>query len=432
MQIHRRMQTALSLTLVGVLLAVLLAACSGVPAPDITVATPTGPAIATQPAPLTPVLPPVDGGTPAVPPVPSQQWTEAPAMTIDPTKLYFATFKTAKGDIKVELFAKTAPITVNNFVFLSKEGFYDDTTFHRVIADFMAQGGDPTGAGTGGPGYQFEDEIDISKQFDEAGYLAMANAGPNTNGSQFFITTAATPWLNGAHTIFGKVVEGMDVVKSLTLRDPQQDAATPGDALVTVEISEGAVSLLPPPTATPTPYPPVMENGRPLAKKAVADREKLYNSAPALLIDKAKKYSATIKTSKGDIEVELFADSAPQSVNSFVLLSKLGYYDEFPINFTQPGAFVLTGSPAGQPASDVGYTLPLEASTTVTHTLGVMGLYYLADKKGSSGSQFYFALGDLPEYDGQFSVMGRITKGTDVAIALTMEDKIVMIEITEK
>ena len=175
-----------------------------------------------------------------------------------------------------------------------------------------------------------------------------------------------------------------------------------------------------------------MENGRPLAKKAVADREKLYNSAPALLIDKAKKYSATIKTSKGDIEVELFADSAPQSVNSFVLLSKLGYYDEFPINFTQPGAFVLTGSPAGQPASDVGYTLPLEASTTVTHTLGVMGLYYLADKKGSSGSQFYFALGDLPEYDGQFSVMGRITKGTDVAIALTMEDKIVMIEITEK
>ena len=106
MQIHRRMQTALSLTLVGVLLAVLLAACSGVPAPDITVATPTGPAIATQPAPLTPVLPPVDGGTPAVPPVPSQQWTEAPAMTIDPTKLYFATFKTAKGDIKVELFTK--------------------------------------------------------------------------------------------------------------------------------------------------------------------------------------------------------------------------------------------------------------------------------------------------------------------------------------
>lgn len=431
MQIYRRMQATLSLTLVGVLLAVLLAACSATPAPGVTKEAPVTPAIATQPAPLTPVQPPVDG-TPTAVPVPSKQWTEAPAMTIDPSKLYFATFKTAKGDIKVELFAKSAPKTVNNFIFLAKEGFYDNTTFHRVIQDFMAQGGDPTGTGTGGPGYQFEDEIDVSKQFDEAGYLAMANAGANTNGSQFFITTAPTPWLNGAHTIFGKVVAGMDVLKSLSLRDPQQNPTTPGDALTTVEISEGAASLLPPPTATPTPYPPVMQDGRPLAKLEVAKREKLYNAPPALLIDKTKQYSATVKTTKGDIEVTLFADAAPQSVNSFVLLAKLGYYDDFPINFTQPGAFVLSGSPAGQPSSDIGYSLPLEPSKTVTHTLGVMGLYYLRDKQGSSGSQFYFALGDLPEFDGQFSVIGKISKGVEVATALTMEDKITTIEITEK
>ncbi len=431
MQIYRRMQATLSLTLVGVLLAVLLAACSATPAPGVTKEAPVTPAIATQPAPLTPAQPPVDG-TPTAVPVPSKQWTEAPAMTIDPNKLYFATFKTAKGDIKVELFAKSAPKTVNNFIFLAKEGFYDNTTFHRVIQDFMAQGGDPTGTGTGGPGYQFEDEIDVSKQFDEAGYLAMANAGANTNGSQFFITTAPTPWLNGAHTIFGKVVAGMDVLKSLSLRDPQQNPTTPGDALNTVEISEGDTSLLPPPTATPTPYPPVMQDGRPLAKLEVAKREKLYNAPPALLIDKTKKYSATVKTTKGDIEVTLFADTAPQSVNSFVLLAKLGYYDDFPINFTQPGAFVLSGSPAGQPSSDIGYSLPLEPSTTVTHTLGVMGLYYLRDKQGSSGSQFYFALGDLPEFDGQFSVIGKISKGVEVATALTMEDKITTIEITEK
>lgn len=431
MQIYRRMQATLSLTLVGVLLAVLLAACSATPAPGVTKEAPVTPAIATQPAPLTSVQPPVDG-TPTAVPVPSKQWTEAPAMTIDPSKLYFATFKTAKGDIKVELFAKSAPKTVNNFIFLAKEGFYDNTTFHRVIQDFMAQGGDPTGTGTGGPGYQFEDEIDVSKQFDEAGYLAMANAGANTNGSQFFITTAPTPWLNGAHTIFGKVVAGMDVLKSLSLRDPQQNPTTPGDALTTVEISEGAASLLPPPTATPTPYPPVMQDGRPLAKLEVAKREKLYNAPPALLIDKTKQYSATVKTTKGDIEVTLFADAAPQSVNSFVLLAKLGYYDDFPINFTQPGAFVLSGSPAGQPSSDIGYSLPLEPSKTVTHTLGVMGLYYLRDKQGSSGSQFYFALGDLPEFDGQFSVIGKISKGVEVATALTMEDKITTIEITEK
>ncbi len=433
MQIYRRVQAVLSPALVGVFLALLLAACSGAPAPDVTKLTPTGPAVATQPAPVTPTQP-SDGavaGTPTVP-VPSKQWKEAPAMSIDPNKLYFATFKTAKGDFKVELFAKSAPKTVNNFIFLAKEGFYDNTTFHRVIQDFMAQGGDPTGTGTGGPGYQFEDEIDTSKQFDDAGYLAMANAGANTNGSQFFVTTVATPWLNGAHTIFGKVVEGLDVVKSLTLRDPSQNPTTPGDALTTVEISEGGTSMLPPPTATPLPTPPVMQEGRPLAKLEIAKREKLYNAPPAMLLDKTKKYSATVKTTKGDIEVELFADAAPQSVNSFVLLAKLGYYDGFPINFTQPGAFVLTGSPAGQPSSDVGYSLPLEPSTTVTHTLGVMGLYYLREKQGSSGSQFYFALANLPEFDGQFSVMGRITKGTDVAIALTMEDKINTIEITEK
>ena len=188
MQIFRRMQAALSLTLVGVLLAVLLAACSGAPAPDITKATPTGAVIATQPAPLTPAQPPAADGTATAVPVPSKQWTEAPAMTIDPSKLYFATFKTAKGDVKVELFAKSAPKTVNNFIFLAKEGFYDNITFHRVIQDFMVQSGDPTGTGTGGPGYQFEDEIDVSKQFDEAGYLAMANAGANTNGSQFSVS----------------------------------------------------------------------------------------------------------------------------------------------------------------------------------------------------------------------------------------------------
>ncbi len=167
----------------------------------------------------------------------SKQWNTPPKMIIDPQKKYTAIFKTEKGDIKFELFADKAPQTVNNLVFLAREGYYDNTTFHRVIAGFMAQGGDPTGSGMGGPGYKFGDEFHPSLQFDDAGILAMANAGPGTNGSQFFITFGPTPHLNNRHTVFGKVVEGMDVLKAISIRDPQR-ARTPGDTLKTVEIVE--------------------------------------------------------------------------------------------------------------------------------------------------------------------------------------------------
>lgn len=161
-----------------------------------------------------------------------------PDMTIDPDAVYHAVFKTEKGDIRIKLFAAEAPVTVNNFVFLARDGFYNDTHFHRVLENFMAQGGDPSNSGAGGPGYQFQDEIVASLQFDRAGLLAMANAGPNTNGSQFFITFAETPWLNGNHTIFGEVVEGTDVLFSISLRDPMA-ASSPGDLLETIEIEEG-------------------------------------------------------------------------------------------------------------------------------------------------------------------------------------------------
>jgi len=166
-----------------------------------------------------------------------KQWTSPPPMQIDPAKSYIATLHTTRGNIVIELLPKAAPITVNNFVFLARQGFYDGVTFHRVIKDFMAQGGDPTGTGSGGPGYQFQDEIS-TLTFDSAGVLAMANAGPGTNGSQFFITYVPTPWLDGHHTIFGKVISGMEVAYSLTLRDPEQNPTTPGDAMTSVMIEE--------------------------------------------------------------------------------------------------------------------------------------------------------------------------------------------------
>jgi peptidyl-prolyl cis-trans isomerase B (cyclophilin B) len=158
----------------------------------------------------------------------SKQYSAPPAMAIDPNKKYSATFNTSRGEIVCELFAKDAPMTVNNFVFLVKEKFYDGTVFHRVIADFMVQGGDPTGTGRGGPGYKFEDETKGNPNKHQIGSLSMANAGPNTNGSQFFITHVVTNWLDGKHTVFGKVTKGQDVV----------NAVQQGDTLNSVTVAE--------------------------------------------------------------------------------------------------------------------------------------------------------------------------------------------------
>lgn len=166
-----------------------------------------------------------------------KKYASAPAMVIDPKKKYTATFKTEKGDFTVELFADKAPNTVNNFVFLARDGFYDGVTFHRVIRGFMAQGGDPTGTGTGGPGYKFADEFHPALRHNGPGILSMANAGPGTNGSQFFITHGPTPHLDNKHSVFGKVTAGLEVMLSIPERDPGR-AREPGTKITTIEISE--------------------------------------------------------------------------------------------------------------------------------------------------------------------------------------------------
>jgi cyclophilin family peptidyl-prolyl cis-trans isomerase len=167
----------------------------------------------------------------------TQQWNTPPAMNIDPARQYTATLHTEKGDITLQLFADKAPRTVNNFIFLARQGFYDGVIFHRVIADFMAQSGDPTGRGSGGPGYRFEDEFHPDLRHDRPGILSMANAGPNTNGSQFFITHVPTPWLDGKHSVFGQVIAGMDVLLSIPPRDPLQPAY-PGVKILSIDIVE--------------------------------------------------------------------------------------------------------------------------------------------------------------------------------------------------
>jgi peptidyl-prolyl cis-trans isomerase B (cyclophilin B) len=158
----------------------------------------------------------------------SKQYNAPPAMTIDASKTMKAAIETSRGTIELDLFPKDAPKTVNNFVFLAKDGFYNGTVFHRVINDFMVQGGDPTGTGRGGPGYKFEDEVGPGKPKHKVGSLSMANAGPGTNGSQFFITHIATDWLDGKHTVFGQVTKGQEIV----------NAIKQGDTIKSIKISE--------------------------------------------------------------------------------------------------------------------------------------------------------------------------------------------------
>jgi cyclophilin family peptidyl-prolyl cis-trans isomerase len=168
-----------------------------------------------------------------------RQFTQCPPLTINPTKQYIATLHTVKGDIIIELYADKAPMAVNSFIFLANNGWFDGVTFHRVIPGFVAQAGDPSGTGYGTPGYAFKNEISPDLKFDGPGVVAMANAGADSNGSQFFITYSAQPSLNGGYTIFGKVIQGMEVVNHLTPRDPSQSVDLPaGDKILSVTITE--------------------------------------------------------------------------------------------------------------------------------------------------------------------------------------------------
>lgn len=167
----------------------------------------------------------------------NKQWRQPPEMTITSKKRYQATLHTSIGDILIQLFADKAPKTTNNFIFLAREGFFDGVMFHRVIKDFMAQSGDPTGTGRGGPGYRFADEFHPSLRHDKPGVLSMANAGPNTNGSQFFITHVPTPWLDNKHTIFGQVIKGFDIVLAIPERDPAK-INSPATLINSVTIEE--------------------------------------------------------------------------------------------------------------------------------------------------------------------------------------------------
>lgn len=392
-------------------------------------------------APATPAAPTSDAPAASAPPIEDSaarngKYSAAPPMTIDTAKSYYATFKTAQGDIKTQLYADRTPLTVNNFVFLAREGFYDNTTFHRVLDGFMAQAGDPTGTGAGGPGYTFADEFGPGLVFDRPGLLAMANAGPNTNGSQFFITFDEAPHLNGRHTIFGEVIEGQEVLDKLTRRDPQTDPSVAGDALYSVVIEESEESALPEPTPqppTPTPFSPSQLDGtlRPLATMTATERSNYFNTPPTQQVIENKVYTSTIVTSQGVMTVELRADLAPIAVNNFVVLADLGFYDNTPVNLISPGNFIILGSPGNNPDSDAGYALSPEMNLPVEPQQGFLAYVPKTnDPSRASSSQLFLTLGQPgPETVAQYSFFGRITDGSEVLSRLTTTDTVEAITV---
>ncbi len=399
-------------------LGLIASACSPTATPTA-VATPEP----TTPPPTQPVAAPTSPADISDPAARNGMYTAAPPMQIDPQKYYVATLVTEKGDITLELYADKVPHTVNNFVFLAREGFYDNTTFHRVIPGFMAQGGDPTGTGTGGPGYTFADEFDPTLAHDRVGVLSMANAGADTNGSQFFITFTPTPWLDDRHTVFGRVIDGVDVLFLLRERDPET-ATVPGDRIVTIRITESdtpPVSKLPANTDIPMPQEP-------------AARYELYTQPPEMTLDLTKTYIATLKTAKGDIEVTLDAQAAPLTVNNFVFLARAGFFDGLTFHRVEPDFVIQGGDPLGTGEGGPGYMLPAEIG--LRHEEGSIAMARLPDqgnpRRMSSGSQFYITLAATSQLDGSYTVFGKVTSGMDVAKSITVGDVIESVVISER
>ena len=398
---------------------------------------PTAAAPATEPAPAAtdtrPIVPaPVEGQRPLADLTPAERqdrFSGPAAPAIDPKAIYLATIVTDKGNIVAELYQDT-PGGTNNFVTLAQNGFYDGLTFHRVEPGFVIQGGDPAGNGSGGPGYTIPAEIN---HLHTKGALAWARTGDevnperNSSGSQFYVTLDATPFLDGGYSVFGQVIEGMDVAEKIAV----------GDKIQKIEISEATASLMPTPEPTAAPNPPVAAEGRPLAKLKLEERNGVYNAAPAVTIDPAKSFAATIETDKGNIVVELDPKTAPTTVNNFVLLSNLGFFDGMPVAHVQEGSYLVAGSPIKRPDSDVGYTLALEPTAAASQVVtGTVSMYPVQDPATgnplASGSQFFISFMQTPEGTVPLNVFGKVIEGMEVATKLAINDIIKTITITEK
>ncbi len=414
-----------------ILAAMGLAACSTptppppTPTPVPPTATPAEEAVAT-PTEAEGLVPPDDPTAVEMPADPKERdrmFAAPPPMILDPDKFYVATIVLEKGgEMSFRLYPDQAPQTVNNFVYLAEAGFYDGTSFFRVIPGFVAQGGDPLDDGTGDPGYTFPDEFSPDLAHDRVGVLSMANTGPDTNGCQFFITFAPTPWLDDHHTVFGRLIDGLETLRSITPRDPET-ATERGDVIETIritEMDEPPLSKLPADEEIPVPEEPQA-------------RANLYPQPPAMTIDPTAHYTATLVTPKGEIVLALRPDAAPQTVNNFVFLARAGFYDGLTFHRVEPDFVIQGGDPLGSGQGGPGYVIPPEIG--LPHTPGALAMARLSDRgnprRMSSGSQFYITLTQTEFLDGAYTVFGYVADGMDVVQAIEVGDPIEQVIVEE-
>lgn len=343
----------------------------------------------------------------------------------------YAAFNTSKGLIVAKLEVEKAPMTVANFVGLAEgkfqaydktfsKPFYDGLKFHRVIKDFMIQGGDPLGNGSGDPGYSFPDEFSADLKHSGPGILSMANSGPATNGSQFFITHKATPWLDGKHSVFGHVVLGQDIVNAIAQDDVMQKVVIirKGDQYKTWNASEA--------------FKKGVENQ---LKKEAEEKAKMASN-----LMKQPGIYATIKTSKGDIVLKLEADKTPMTVANFVGLAE-GKFKAFDKTFDKPfynglkfhrvikDFMIQGGDPQGNGSGGPGYKFPDETREDLKHnTAGILSM--ANSGPGTNGSQFFITHKETPWLDGKHTVFGHVISGQEVVNAIAQDDVMQEVIIT--
>ena len=341
---------------------------------------------------------------------------QAPHLPFDPWSEYLWHVRTSVGDMSFRLLPRVAPRHVESLIHLSRLGFYDETSFHRVIKDFMAQGGCPLGTGNGYPGYRMSDEFDAAVRHDVAGRLSAANAGPGTDGSQFFVTFAPMPHLDDVHTIFGQLIEGQGALDALNAAGSPD--GKPGKA---VRLLEATISVRP--MSLPRSEDsadPALGALRAAADAAPLDRKKRWRLAipapPAVEFSAQHRWIWHLMTDEGPLDFELAPAAAPLQVASVVYLTRLGFYEQLDFFKASAGQGLWAACPRSNGRSFPGYKLEQQIDEARAHERGTLSAPQIS--KGEEGSQFFVALGEAPRLDGHATIFGRLLDGEETLARL--------------